>query len=330
MSYRKAGNLLRVALAAAGRVGVTLDEIEEICDCDRRTAQRVAAMLVETFPATDRWVDEERRPRWPLPSTGVMAFLSPTPDELAVLARAIEKLDHDGGANEARTLKGLEQKVLASIPAPSRTRIEVDEEALLQALGLATRPGPRPRSDPGVDEVLATALKARRRVRILYRNVKEKAPRWREVEPHGLLLGTRRYLVARDLQRQDKILRHYRVEDVLEAQLLDSCFEGDEAFDITAHAKSGFSSYVNPAEIEHIVWRFLPEAAPRARSYQFHPDQQIVDNEDGSITVTFDACGRLEMCWHLYSWGDKVEVVEPAALRQMVDSFRRGDFPALP
>lgn len=136
MSYRNASKLLRVAIAAAGRVGVTLDEIADMCECDRRTAQRITVALAEAFPTTDRWVDEHHRPRWRLPPTSVVAFLSPTPDELAVLARAIEKLDHDGAVSEARTLRVLEEKVLANIPARSRTRIEVDEEALLQALGL--------------------------------------------------------------------------------------------------------------------------------------------------------------------------------------------------
>ncbi len=35
------------------------------------------------------------------------------------------------------------------------------------------------------------------------------------------------------------------------------------------------------------------------------------------------------MTWHLYSWGEAVEVLEPAALREMVEGHRR-TFPALP
>ncbi|WP_230279140.1 WYL domain-containing protein [Croceicoccus sp. Ery15] len=53
-------------------------------------------------------------------------------------------------------------------------------------------------------------------------------------------------------------------------------------------------------------------------------------SKDGSLIVTFDASGHLEMAWHLYAWGDAVEVLEPKSLRDMVHPFRRGDFPALP
>jgi predicted DNA-binding transcriptional regulator YafY len=47
-------------------------------------------------------------------------------------------------------------------------------------------------------------------------------------------------------------------------------------------------------------------------------------------SVRFTASGHLEMAWHLYQWGDAVEVLAPPALKAMVDGFRRGDFPALP
>ncbi len=51
---------------------------------------------------------------------------------------------------------------------------------------------------------------------------------------------------------------------------------------------------------------------------------------DGSLTVRFHAAGRLEMVWHLYQWGDKVEVLSPEALRDMVEGHRRSDFAAMP
>jgi predicted DNA-binding transcriptional regulator YafY len=330
MSYGNAAKLLRVATKAAGRMGITLGEIAEMCECDRRTAQRITVALTDLFPETERWTDEDNRPRWRLPTTSIVAFLSPAPEELAVLARAIDKLEHDGAVNEARTLRGLEEKVLANIPRGSRARIEVDEEALLQALGLARRPGPRPMPDSEVDEALATALKSRRHIRMLYSSWGDAEPRWREVAPHGLLLGTRRYLVAKDIQRGDDVLRHYRVEGIFKIEILATSFEPEPGFDLGTHAKAGFSSYVNLAEVETVVWRFAADAADRARRFVFHPDQVMLENDDGTVTVSFIACGLHEMCWHLYSWGDKVEVLEPASLRTMVEGYRRSDFKALP
>ena len=46
MSYDNAAKLLRLAICAAGRVGMTLGEIEEMFECDRRTAQRMTVKLM--------------------------------------------------------------------------------------------------------------------------------------------------------------------------------------------------------------------------------------------------------------------------------------------
>ena len=40
--------------------------------------------------------------------------------------------------------------------------------------------------------------------------------------------------------------------------------------------------------------------------------------------------GWIEMVWHLYQWGDQVGVIEPEALRAMVEGFQRGDLGVLP
>jgi predicted DNA-binding transcriptional regulator YafY len=77
--------------------------------------------------------------------------------------------------------------------------------------------------------------------------------------------------------------------------------------------------------------RSCPSAAtPTARDFVFHPGQQVEDQPDGSIVVRFHASGWLEMAWHLYQWGDAVEVLAPGGLRAMVEGHRRSDFEALP
>jgi predicted DNA-binding transcriptional regulator YafY len=36
------------------------------------------------------------------------------------------------------------------------------------------------------------------------------------------------------------------------------------------------------------------------------------------------------MAWHLYQWGDSVEVIAPAELREIVEGHQRGDVGVLP
>ncbi len=92
-------------------------------------------------------------------------------------------------------------------------------------------------------------------------------------------------------------------------------FERPEDFDLQAYLNRAFGVFQE--DEQDVVWRFRPNAAPQARRFLFHPTQQMEDAPDGSLIVRFRACGMLEMCWHLFRWGDQVEVLGPDALQEM-------------
>ena len=88
--------------------------------------------------------------------------------------------------------------------------------------------------------------------------------------------------------------------------------------------------FQNPHEYGEVVWRFSPNAAAHARGFEFHASQVTEDQLDGSLIVRFWASGHLEMAWHLYMWGEDIEVLAPANLCELVQGYRRADFPSLP
>lgn len=331
MAFAKAQEMLSLAMLATRRRGITIDDIVGEFGCSHRTAQRMAVALQSAFPAVEHSIDEDRRARWTLPARAIAPLLSPSAEELVALSASIAELDRAGMAPEAAAMRQLERKVRALIPPSAGTRLAVDEEALLEALGHAARPGPRPAASEAIDAAISEALKGPFKLRILYRKRMEEEPRERVVAPHGLLLGVRRYLVARDAAKAATArLQHYRVEEIYRAEVLDESFELDPGFSIRRHSERGFGSFENEREHGEVVWRFRPDAAEQARRFVFHPRQELTQTEDGSLEVRFEASGLLEMCWHLYSWGDAVEVVAPEQLKAMVERHRRTDFAALP
>lgn len=330
VSFNKAQDLIRLAMLASRRAGVSLMDIEAEFSVSRRTAQRMTEALCASFPLTDQTIGEDRRAYWRLPTSVIAPLLTPTAEELSALSVALNALRQEGLEAEAGHARQLELKMRALIPARTSMRLAADEEALLVALGHAARPGPQRASNPRVDEAISEALKGPCLLRIRYRSRADEVARERTVAPHGLLLGVRRYLVARDTAKPGSRLRHYRVEEIDQAEVLPDSFVPDADFSIQAHGERAFGSYESHAEHGEVVWKFAPQAAAHARRYTFHPTQTLEETDDGSLVVRFQASGHLEMCWHLYAWGDAVEVIAPKALRDMVDEHRRTDFPALP
>ena len=89
---------------------------------------------------------------------------------MAALDLAIETLKRSSLSVEADDLLTLREKILALVPRSRVARLETDHEALLEAQGLAARPGPRQRIDRKIAAAIAEAIKACRLLEIEYQS----------------------------------------------------------------------------------------------------------------------------------------------------------------
>jgi predicted DNA-binding transcriptional regulator YafY len=331
MSFAKAVDLMQLATTiAARRSGVTIRDVEEQFSVVRRTAQRMLSALERVFPQVYADEDDEGRKHWHLPKSELRDLIDLTAEELASYDLAVEAMRKSGQMVDVEMLSTLREKLMALVPPAKALRLETDHEALLEAQGLASRPGPRPRFDVAVAQSIAEAIKACLVLQVLYQSRSDAAPRWRGLEPLGILTGLRRYLIAKEEGDEGGLVRLFRIDAFREVRSTDRPFVRDPDFSLRAFANRAFGVYQRDDEFGEVVWRFAPEAADHAHGFEFHPEQILEDQEDGSLIVRFRASGHLEMCWHLYAWGDKVEVLAPERLRRLVDGYQRSDFPAFP
>ena len=330
MSFRKARDLMRLAEMAGSRYrGVCLNDVSETFCVNQRTAQRMMREFEEAFPSYICKTDDERRRWWKLSDANLIRMQGIRSSELSALEMAIKRAQHDGAVMDARGLVSLRDRLLASMPSTDARRTETDAGAILEAQGLASRPGPKAKIDNHLLGAIAEGIKAPFSMDILYQGTRDSEPRMRKVEPYGLLLGIRQYLIARDIEN-GRVYRRYRLDRITSAKITGQSFARDADFDLEAFSVQAFGSFHSDAEYGRVVWRFTPGAAAVAREFDFHPTQQVTDGPDGSLLVEFTASGWIEMVWHLYQWGDQVEVVEPEALRAMVNGFQRADLMVLP
>ena len=331
MAYAKAEQLIQLAkLVASQRLGLCLEEISETFSVSHRTAQRMTRTLELQFPDIETFDGPDGRKRWRLAKVELRDLVSITAEELAALDLAVTKLQRTGMHPEAQALKRLQDKVMGLIPR-SKARLEPDYEALLEAQGFVARPGPKPRLNNEVHAKLIEAIKACQLVTISYRSNYDQTDRPRTIAPLGFLSGFRRYLVAQDQTSQrGTMIKTYRTDNILFAQIESAYFTRPADFDLQKFANKAFGVFQRDEEITDIAWRFLPEAAAHAAAFQFHPEQSEDLQEDGSLIVRFRSAGLLEMAWYLYSWGDKVEILAPQALKSLTEHHKRRDFPALP
>ena len=313
MRYERMKDIVRLAVRLqAARGGLTLEDIQADFSVSRRTAERMRDAVDEVFGQLERVDTGDAKHHWRLRSDVLRRLVTISPEELVELDSATLALDRGGFEERVEILRDLAAKLRAMLRTGSLERIGSELEALLQAEGLAMRAGPRPRLDAGVLSTLREAITARRVVefRYLARTTGQRSRQ--RVRPLGLLYGNRAFLVASSDWSEEP--RLWRLANVSELRLTDEVFERDLKFDLERYAKRSFGTFQE--EPVAVVLRFDAGAARDAATFVFHPDQSVESNDEGSLTVRFEAGGIDEMCWHLFTWGDSVTIEQPARLRQ--------------
>jgi predicted DNA-binding transcriptional regulator YafY len=291
----------------------------------------VARELEDLCPKVMITSDDDRRRWWKLTQVPLIDHRVVQEKELSALDLAIRRAARDGAENEVLALQRIRDHLIASVPRPHARSAEVSSEIMMIANGFACRPGPAARIQKGHLEALFNAFIHPTMIKITYTSARDPEPRTKLVEPHGVIAGTRHYLVARDPPAAaDRRFKQYRLDRIVRMEGTANYFERDPDFDIEAYCAFAFGSFFSDAEHGLVRWRFDPRAASVAREFVFHPNQVMTDLDDGSLLVEFTASGWVEMAWHLMSWGNAVEVLDPPELIAILEQVRRGEVEVLP
>lgn len=316
MSFEPAIKLLQLALEMqAARHGITLEQIAERFNVSNRHASRLKDAVLRFFPQAEEVPTGEKTKRWRIPAGKLNDLVAFSAEELAALETAVRMMKQGSMDAEAAEVASVLTKLRSLTQVASR--VETDLDALLEAEGIAMRPGPRLKVSGKVVNELREAIKACKQVCIHYR--KDGAAKPRVVHPYGFLHGHRNYLVAFYPKVAKVVI--FSLPNIEQVDVLSDAFVRQEGFDLQRYAAEAFGLY-HEDEPHDVAWRFSSEVACTAEEFQFHPEQAVERQSDGSLVVRFRASGLLEMAWHLYAWGDQVEVLEPKKLADMVHGQR--------
>jgi len=116
-------------------------------------------------------------------------------------------------------------------------------------------------------------------------------------------------------------LRTFKIERIRSATLTTDRYGIPEDFDpdrFLAHSWGIWSSEGTPTE--EVRLRFDASLARRVREAVWHRSQRLVELPGGGVELTFTVAGIVEIRPWILSWGDGVEVLAPASLRESVAS----------
>jgi len=313
MRHEKAAMVIELARRmAASAEGLTLDEMARDMEVGRRTAERMRDAVLGLYPQTEEVSDPPQK-RWRIRG-GLSAFeQAPTTEELVELTRAAQGLRATGEPARAAALEELERKLKSAMRSTTLNRLAPDLEALVRAETLAVQAGPRASADETVLAEVRQAVLAGQPLGFIYSRPGAEARR-RVMTPCGLMFGRANYLVA--AEPEGGAVKTFRLDRMSAVKAEPGVATPPADFDLQVFAGQSFGIYQDG--VEDVVLKITPDGAVEARGWRWHPTQTVEDQPDGGVVVRFRASGMRELAWHLFSWGEQVQIVEPERLKTVM------------
>jgi len=171
-----------------------------------------------------------------------------------------------------------------------------------------------PKIKPDAQRAVYEALLDNRQLKIVYHKRGATTPVEYTVHPLGLVQrGPVFYLVCTLFHYQDVLM--LTVHRILSAIALDDVVSYPKGFDLDAYIASGAMDFGNGEKIR-LEALFTAEAAAHLDETLLSADQTIQPAKEGWVKVTATVNDTSQLGWWLSAFGDQVEVLKPAKLRE--------------
>jgi predicted DNA-binding transcriptional regulator YafY len=312
MRHEKAEQVLAVArLLAANAEGLTLDEIADRIGVSRRTAERLRDAVARMFPQMEEKADGSTK-RFCIRGGIESFFNSPTTEELLALSKAVAHFKRSAMTEDGAALASLERKIQAAMKPQALRKVSPDLEALMRAELIAVQAGPRAIEAPELLAALRDALLRSTMVTFTYVGGSKRGTA-RKIEPYGIIFGRMNYLVGPEAGATK--IKHWRLDRIRDMQATDETASIPADFSLPEYAQASFGFFHD--QPEDVVLRVMKHGIDdNFERWQFHPKQTVEYEPEGHAIVRFRASGMLELAWHLFTWENKIQIIQPASLRE--------------
>jgi predicted DNA-binding transcriptional regulator YafY len=165
---------------------------------------------------------------------------------------------------------------------------------------------------------LAEAWIGRHPARITYQSLSAEEPNERIIEPFFIqpaAMGHAAYVIANC--RLTKQTRTFKVERIESITVLPEIYTVPADFDANEYLSSAWG-IVTSENVQTIKLIIMPDLVRLMQETVWHPSQEVIEQDDGSAIMTLEVAPSWELSSWILHWGEQVEVLGPARLRQEV------------
>lgn len=309
--YSQAGRLHSIIRLLETRRGLTLDELAEECDVDRRTIHRdLNAVEQAGYALTAEWSDGKKVYRFLTRSRNLPPITFTLPQLMSLyLLRSLGA--HLSGTPFLAEIDELFKSIHSVLPDRHAAHLERIARVSLPLSHGARDYSPSAAFLPDLQK----ALLQQYRIRLSYAKKGKNEADPYEVDPYTLVFHKGGiYLLGNAHNRAG--MRLFALERIRGVEVTRQRFEIPDSYQPEAHFNSAFG-LVSDTPMKVRV-RFSAEIAHTVKDRIWMPGQKISSDPEGRVLVEFEAAGQMELVSWILSYGIHAEVLGPPELRKEV------------
>jgi predicted DNA-binding transcriptional regulator YafY len=176
--------------------------------------------------------------------------------------------------------------------------------------------------DPAIWETVSNGLRQRQQIDITHRKAGSAEAIRRIVDPFHIVNFRGEWYLIGYCHKRESVLR-FAISRIHEAKLLNAGYKIPDDFNFNSFIGSSFGIMTDDTEQKVRIY-FDKDQAPYIIERQWHHDQVISENRDGSIELTFTTNSLWEVKRWILSWGPSARVLEPEELVKQVKDDIKG------
>ena len=209
------------------------------------------------------------------------------------------------------SFRNIMEKLTSLLP----DQVAVDTSFLNKDVGFIS--DPTPKIDQKVFECVFKAVKTKRVLSFKYRSLSRTEFVSKFFDVYKIICQKANwYALGYDHEAKD--IRVYALSRIKNISVRDEKFEIPSDFDINKVIDPAFGIWYNKEPAVEYELLFSPNVKNYIIEREWHPDQKLIENDDGSVTLKFSSNQKQQVQSWVLSFGDKVKVVGPNDLKNNI------------
>ncbi len=290
----------------------SVEKMAAVYDVSRRTILRDIEFLRDRYDAPVEY-DKIRKGYYYTDPTFMIQNVLLTEGDLFTVSTIMPLLEQYKNTPLESSFKNIMSKIAELLPS----QVSVNTSFLNKDVVFIS--DPLPKIEAEVFNQIFAAIKIRKVMEFEYRSVSSSEYKHKTFNPFRVLCQKGNwYVIGFDHDAADT--RVYTLSRIKEPALLKETFAVPEDFDIAQSIDPSFGIWNNKDANQDYELCFVKQMANYITEREWHKNQIIEKNADGSVTLKFSTNQKEQVLSWVLSFGDAVTVIAPESLRTEVQS----------